>query len=253
MDILLPEYINVPSGDRLQNIIDGFLHKWGFPQCVGAIDGSRIPIIAPKENALDYFNRKGHHSVVLQALVACDYTFMDVYIGWPGSVHDARVLANSQLFQDAETGKLLPDTTVAINGVDVPLMILGDPAYPMLPWLMKPFTENGRLSSKQLHFNYRLSRARMVVECAFGRLKGRWRSLLKRNDTDIKFIPKYVATCCVLHNICEIHRDEFNEDWMQCNQDSDQHGTAQPLSISTSRNTATATSIRDALCDYFQQ
>ena len=32
--------------------------KWGFPQCVGAIDGTHIPIIAPKENALDYFNCK---------------------------------------------------------------------------------------------------------------------------------------------------------------------------------------------------
>ena len=79
---------------------------------------------------------------------------------------------------------------------------------------MKPYSDNGRLTTKQLRFNYRLSRARMVVECAFGRLKGRWRSLLKRNDTNVKFLPKYIAACCVLHNICEIHKDTFNDEWM---------------------------------------
>ena len=71
----------------MKAVVEGFLSRWGFPQCVGAIDGSHIPIIAPKENATDYFNRKKFHSVVLQALVDCEYKFMDVYIGWPGSGH----------------------------------------------------------------------------------------------------------------------------------------------------------------------
>ena len=109
VDILLPHYIKVPTGVRLHDIVDGFSCKWGFPQCVGAIDGTHIPIIAPKDTPLDYFNRKGHHSIVMQALVACDYTFMDIYVGWPGSVYDARVLANSKLFQEAEAGSLLPN------------------------------------------------------------------------------------------------------------------------------------------------
>ena len=60
----------------------------------------------------------------------------------------------------------------------VPVVILGDPAYPLLTWLMKPYTGTG-LSQEQRRFNYRLSRACIVVECAFGRLEGRWRSLLK--------------------------------------------------------------------------
>ena len=58
-----------------------------------------------------------------------------------------------------------------INGQDVPLMILGDPAYPLLPWLMKGFADNGRLTEDHINFNYRLSRARMVIEGSFGRLK----------------------------------------------------------------------------------
>ena len=52
---------------------------------------------------------------------------------------------------------------------------------PRLPWLMKPYPGAG-LSPKERKFNTSLSRAHVVVECAFGRLKGRWRPLLKRND-----------------------------------------------------------------------
>ena len=92
VDILLPRYIKVPSGDRLRDVVDDFDCKWGFPQCVGAIDGTHIPIMSPTENGLDYFNRKGHHSVVMQALVTCDYIFIDISVGWPGSVHDTHVL-----------------------------------------------------------------------------------------------------------------------------------------------------------------
>lgn len=46
-------------------------------------------------------------------------------------------------------------------------MIIGDPAYPLLPWSMKRFSDNGYLTSDQTKFNYRLSGARMVEEGAF--------------------------------------------------------------------------------------
>ena len=101
-------------------------------------------------------------------------------------------------------------TTLDFSGVAVPVVILGDPAYPLLPWLMKAHPGVG-LSAKQQKFNRRLSRAQVVVECAFGRLKGRWRSLLKRNDMKIDKTCNAVTACCILHNICKIHGDEFNE------------------------------------------
>lgn len=52
----------------------------------------------------------------------------------------------------------------------------------------------------------------MLWRMPLGRLKGRWRSLKKRNDTDVKFLPNLATAHCVLHNICETHGDEFDED-----------------------------------------
>lgn len=63
-------------------------------------------------------------------------------------------------------------------------------------------------------FNYRLSHARILVEHTYGRLKGRWQCLLKRLDVSVRDVPELVAACCVLHNMCEVHGDTFNEEWL---------------------------------------
>ena len=67
----------------------------------------------------------------------------------------------------------------------------------------------------------------MVVECAFGYLKGRWRCLLEQNDTNLCFMPTLVTACCVLHNLCEVHGDVFNEDWM-CEDDEIENTAPNP-------------------------
>ena len=104
---------------------------------------------------------------------------MDVNIGWPRKVHDARVFVNSSCFRKGCNGTLFPDRSITLVGVKVPLLLLGDPAYPLLPWLMKPYLDNASTTPQERHFNHCLSQARMVVENSFGRLKGRWRCLLK--------------------------------------------------------------------------
>lgn len=55
-------------------------------------------------------------------------------------------------------------------------MIIGDPAYPLLPWLMKNFT-GANLKPEEDSFNAYMNSARVSVEIAFGRLKARWRRL----------------------------------------------------------------------------
>lgn len=214
--ILQRQYIKFPTGAELDAIVDGFNTKWGVPQCVGAIDGSHIPISAPLLNHTDYYNRKGWYSMVLQGLVDHNYRFLDVYAGWPGSVHDARVFAHSSLYTGLSQGTLLPSyKTTTISGVSVPLFIIGDSAYPLETWLMKPFSQAAAVSSQHRTYNYSISRARIVVENAFGRLKARWRRLLKRNDMHTDKIPTIITATCILHNLCEIHGEGFNEMWIQ--------------------------------------
>ena len=195
--VLLPRYIQVPTGDEL-NIVEGFKNELGFPHWAGVVDG---PIISPEECPADYYNRKGFHSIIMQEMVDNLGCFVDVYIGWPGRVHSARVLVNSSLYKRGQDGTLFPDWKESICGEEIPLLVLGDPAYPLLSWLMKAFTNNGSLSCQQKTINYRLSKAQVIVEHAYGRLKGRWRCLLKRNDILIRDLPKLVTACCVIHNV----------------------------------------------------
>ena len=116
---LLPKYVNIPQGNRLKEVVDGFELCWGFPQAAGAIDGSHIPIVRPQESASDYYNRKGYYSVIMQGLVDFRGLFMDIYVGWPGKVHDARVFVNSSLYQKGMSNTLLPNWKRMFSGTEV--------------------------------------------------------------------------------------------------------------------------------------
>ena len=247
VDHLLPKYICFPSIEQQQQYIDNFESKWGVPQCLGAIDGSHIPISPPALCHTDYYNRKGWYSVLVQAVVDYKFCFLDIYTGWPGSVHDARVLAHSTFYKKATVGQLLSRATKPINGVNVPVFVIGDSAYPMQPWLMKPYNQPSIESADKRTYNYRICRGRIVVEIAFGRLKARWRRLLKRNDMLVKNVPNIVASECVLHNMCEIHGEAIDESWLNDNHPDLPQPDRRPHSAVAGGSTA----IRDALVHHF--
>ena len=128
---LMSKYIKFPTGQALQNIIEGFELKWGFPQCVGAIDGSHIPICAPELNHTDYYNRKVWYSMVVQAVVDHDYLFRDICVGWPGSMHDARIFINSLLYKRISEEGILAGHDRNLLGCRIPACIIADAAYPI--------------------------------------------------------------------------------------------------------------------------
>ena len=207
---LKSRFLRRPTAAEIETIVKGYRDRWGFPQCAGAIDGSHIPILAPTEHRNDYYNRKGWYSMVLQAVCDHRYRFWDIEVGWPGRAHDARVFANSDMYKQAQLGLLLPDTKKRLGNTDVGLCILADPAYPLMDWVMKPYPGQG-LSDDRSNYNYRQSRARMTIENAFGRLKGRWRCLRKDMENHVTILPSMIVACCILHNICELQGERFNE------------------------------------------
>ena len=103
------------------------------------------------------------------------------------------------------------DMTVVISGVRVPPPILGDSAYALRDWLMKPYTDRGNLTPEEANFNIKHSMSRVVVENAFGRLKGRFRSIGKRLDLNVENSCNVIAACCVLH--CEYLHEFFDDLW----------------------------------------
>ena len=176
-----------------------FEEDYEIPQILGAIDGSHIRIIAPSENHEDYFNRKRYHSVNLQAIVDSSLLFLHVSVGYPGSIHDSRVLQLSGIYDYAENQDILSSPSLFINGVETRPLLVGDSAYTLRTWLIKPYANRANGFSLQCR---KLSAARSVVERAFGKMKTRWRILNKKNEQRLNSICRTVLATCVLHNLC---------------------------------------------------
>ena len=99
------KFIKFPKGEpETRRAIVAFQDISCFPQVVGAIDGSHIPIIVPTEDANDYYNRKQFHSVILQGVANAQGRFIHVSTGYAGSIHDARVLRMSSLVDEVQDG-----------------------------------------------------------------------------------------------------------------------------------------------------
>ena len=208
--VLASKMIRFPTSEQeLRELMTRFENKFGFPQVVGCVDGTHIPIRQPIESPHDYFCYKMKYSLNVQAVCDEKGLFIDFDCSWPGSVHDARVFANSavnKLFVE----KKLPNVerTLIQGDIAVPPLLIGDPAYPLLPSTMKEFERCS--TNEQVLFNEMLRSVRNQIECAFGRLKARWRILNRPMDIALEDAPAIIYACFILHNFCEVRQAEQN-------------------------------------------
>ena len=148
-----------------------------------------------------FYNYKGYYSIILFALVDADYKFIWADIGTNGSASDAQIFNDCQLKQAIDSGVIgfPPAEPLPADNVDVPYFLIGDDAFALRTWLMKPFSLM-HMTLEQRIFNYRLSRARRIVENAFGILANRFGCLLTTLKQPPDTVDSIVQACLCLHN-----------------------------------------------------
>lgn len=216
LTMIAQQFIRFPiTEEETARMIDLFRisTNCGIPQVVGCLDSTHCQIISPDvQSKASYINRKQAYSINTQAIVGERLKFIDVATGFPGSVHDARVLRSSSLFTRAEGYEILNLPQAEILHHNIKPMILADGAYPPLRWILKPYARHRNLTPEEVNFNTTLSQARSAVERAFGLLKTRWRCLYKKLEQNLENIPMVIIACCVLHNICQDRNYEVLDD-----------------------------------------
>lgn len=183
-------------------IAQKFEEKCNFLHCLGAVDGKHVRISPPPGSESYFYNYKHFHSVVLMACVNANFEFIWVETGTNGKVSDGGVLKNTEFYDELNSGKLnlpYPQSISDSSTTMLPFVFVGDEAFALRTDFMKPFGQKTLNRSRRI-FNYRLSRARRMIENVFGILANRFRIFHSTINLSLENIDLVVLTCCILLN-----------------------------------------------------
>ncbi|GBG70647.1 hypothetical protein CBR_g7949 [Chara braunii] len=101
-----PDKISWPTGLQKAVVLRAFAYK-GFPNCHGCINCTHIFIDKPANcPGEDYYDRKRRFSVQAQVVVDLNLRVLDVFVGYPGSCHDARIQKTTRGAVERAFGRL---------------------------------------------------------------------------------------------------------------------------------------------------
>ncbi|XP_011684617.1 PREDICTED: uncharacterized protein LOC105447969 [Wasmannia auropunctata] len=204
---LFPIVLAKCDAEDWKEIANDFANKWHFPHCVGAIDGKHVVIQCPDNAGSEYYNYKGSHSIILLAVSDANYIIRYVDIGVPGRQGDAHVFKNSSvgLLLERNQFHLPPPEPLYEDGPILPFVLVGDEAFPLTAYMMRPYPGKNELIVDKRIYNYRLSRARRTVENVFGILANQWRLLRRPIIAQVTNATKMVQAIVCLHNWLRKH------------------------------------------------
>ncbi|CAF4889397.1 unnamed protein product [Pieris macdunnoughi] len=163
----------------------------------------------PPNSGSLYFNYKKTFSVVLMALVDANYNFTIVNVGSYGKNSDGGIFANSNLGKELQRKNLSLPASYRPGSSTAPYVLVGDEAFPLKTYLMRPYPGTNLSTDKRI-FNYRLSRARRVVENTFGQLTSKFRICNRRIHALPKNFDNIILSMCILHNFIKKYDKETN-------------------------------------------
>ena len=178
----------------------GFQNRWQYPCCLGAVDGKHVEIVKPPNSGTLYYNYKDFFSVVLLVVANGNYEILFVDVGSEGRLSDGGIWKKSTFFKMLRDDKLDLPPPRDLNGHDMPYHLVGDDAFALDTHMMKPFSKKGLTPAEDI-FNYRLSRARRVVENVFGILASRFQVLQSAIRGSVRHTNYIVLACATLHNL----------------------------------------------------
>jgi len=246
-DELVEVYMPSFTDQYWQNISTGFEQRANFPNCLGAVDGKHIRMIKPTGTGSQHYNYKHYFSIVLLAVVDSDYKFIYVDVGSFGKDSDSTIFKNSSF------GTLLANESLHIprpsqlpnTNETVPYVFVGDEAFGLSKNVLRPYAGRN-LSEKKKIFNYRLSRARRYVECAFGILSNKWRIFHRPLNVTTDLAVDITKACCVLHNYVREKNGYVFQDTLTIDGFNE---IERPNNIN--RGSRFASDIRNTFADYF--
>ena len=209
-NILSPLCFPQPSKTLWAMKSERFATLWNFPCCVGALDGKHVRIQCPSHAGSLFFNYKHFHSIQLQAVVDADLMFIVIDVGEYGRNSDGAAFKTSDFGKALMNKELdLPNPSL-IPGTDeeMPYHFVADEAYPLNLNIMRPF-DGRNLNNTRRVFNQRLSRARKVVECAFGILSRKWEIFQRPLRVQVDNAETIVKAACALHNFVRARDGEM--------------------------------------------
>ena len=189
------------SEDDWLKVSEGFRKSWNFPHVLGAVDGKHVAIKKPPGSGSYFFNYKKFFSIVLMAVADANYIVADV--GVNGRVSDGDVISHTDFGRMMDKLAIPPPEKLCNDDViPMPFVFVGDEAFSLTENFMKPYPGRGAeeddLYNEKCIFNYRLSRARRVMENAFGILVSRFGVFQRQMLLSPEKAQTVTLACCYL-------------------------------------------------------